>query len=142
MIYKLVDTNILYDYFAKTTYFNQAKAVLSQTKIVILQEVLTELYNLLRSEKGVNFAADTVRHLLEAKNLYQIVIDTSKHYQPALQICKKLASKYPKKDLSLIDAMQISYCRDHTNLHLYTTEGRMTNQGFIMVTQPYSHKTA
>jgi predicted nucleic acid-binding protein len=142
MIYRLIDTNILYDYFGKTTFHTHAWSLIKGQRILILQEVLTELYNLLRKKGGVDFAVNKISELLKNTESYYIIAATAELYPPALHICKKLEGKYPNKDLSLVDALQLAYCQKHSNIELYTTEKRMGSQSLIPVIQPYSHKTA
>lgn len=141
MTYKLIDTNILYDYFGKTTFYPHAWSLIKGQRILILQEVLTELYNLLRKKGGVGFAVNNISELLKNTDSYYIITQTTELYPLALHICKKLEGKYPNKDLSLVDALQLAYCQEHINIELYTTEERMSSQGLISVIQPYSHKS-
>jgi predicted nucleic acid-binding protein len=137
MFHKLVDTNILYDALADNTQSQKAQKVISEP-ICIFEGVLYELANLLKNTKGTDYACECLDEILSSPQIFKILKASHIEKQEALKIMKKYQVNEPKKDYSLVDALQFVISqREH--LELYTLDERMGfyDQGKVRVVVPY-----
>ena len=137
MFRKLVDTNILYDSLADNNQSKKAQKVISEP-ICIFEGVLYELANLLKNTKGTDYACQCLEEILSSPQIFKILKSSHIEKQEALKIMKQYQTSEPKKDYSLVDALQfIISQREH--LEIYTLDTRMSfyDQGKVKVVVPY-----
>ena len=100
--------------------------------------MLLELANLLKNTKGTDYACECLDIILSSPQIFKILKSSHIEKQEALKIMKKYQASEPKKDYSLVDALQfIISQREH--LELFTLDVRMSfyDQGKVKVVVPY-----
>ena len=121
---RLIDTNILFEYYSQSTLFRLCEELLNM-QVLVIKEVLTELYNLLKNKRGVNDAIKVIETIMRDEDRYKVIWETAECYPRALEICRKYQFKYPNKDYSLVDGIQLAFLEDFKNVTLFTTDARM-----------------
>jgi len=138
----LVDTNILYDFFAKTTLNSEAKKILESLQtVVISQAVIYELVTGLKNILGSSLTSRLIGEIYSIDNQsdqFKILRIEEKDEKLALEIMAKYDSNNPKKDYTMVDALLIAQAQSY-NLQLFTTDERMThfNQNLAKIVKPY-----
>jgi predicted nucleic acid-binding protein len=138
----LIDTNILYDFFAKTTLNNESKKILETLQtVVISQAVIYELATGLKNILGSSLTSMLIGEIYDIESgsdRFKILRIDEKDEKLALEIMAKYDSSNPRKDYTMVDAILIAQAQ-HNNLILYTTDERMTHfdQKLAKIIKPY-----
>ncbi len=119
----LVDTNILFEYFVESPNTSQIQELFANNKNYIFEGCLFELQSILKNFISSKYAHQCVEELLESKD-YNIIKNSSKDIEKALDYTLWHESQFPKKNLSLIDAVQI-HLASINNIKLVTLDGQM-----------------
>lgn len=129
----IVDTNILFDFYTGNSNFELAKNVLLGKKIFVYQGVLEELFTLLKNRVSSELACLTVESIIDDQD-FKVLESSQTQTLRALQIAQMNNAVDQKKNLSLVDAIQIILAKDF-GITVMTQEKRMSL--FANVENPY-----
>ena len=138
----LIDTNILYDFFAKTTLVTEAKKILETLQtVVISQAVVYELATGLKNILGSHLTSKLIAEIYcidSQSDQFEILRIEEKDEKLALEIMAKYDSNSQRKDFTMVDAILIAQAQHH-KLQLFTTDERMTHfdQKLAKIVKPY-----
>jgi predicted nucleic acid-binding protein len=108
----LADTSLLYEYFITTENTEKIEELFSKKKIFVSIDSLKELQTVLKNSTDSQMSYDIVKSIFTSKE-YEIIEVNKIFTEQSLEYTLWHQSKYPKRNISFIDAIQIKIANDN-----------------------------
>ena len=129
----ILDTNILIDFYITNDFNENCLEALQGKKLNIYQGVVDELFSAIKNRYGSKSSYTIAKRLL-TDPLYTVIEADSEQKLKALELTLFHQAEDSKKNISLVDAIQIVLAQE-LDYTLYTRDERMTL--FDNVVKPY-----
>ena len=124
----------MFDYFCKEEW---AANIINDYEVVVFKGVIYELFNLLKKVYGSDIACEIIGvYFYEENTAFRIAESSTEDEKRALVLARYYQSQDSKKNISLVDALQVVIAQ-RLNCKVLTTEERLSF--FENVEQVYSY---
>jgi predicted nucleic acid-binding protein len=121
---QLIDTNILFDYFAETENYDKAEQLIFTGNCAVNLPILVEITNLLQNKENLRISKYAENFLLQTSSLFTL-LETSK--QNILK-ANKIRANFPDLPLTLADTIILVQSQEY-NITVQTTDNLLVSFG-------------